>query len=30
MHQNLKVGDEAPNFDLASTEDVVLMLRDSP
>lgn len=24
----LQVGDEAPNFDLASTEDVVLMLRD--
>ncbi len=24
----LAVGDEAPNFDLASTEDVVLMLRD--
>jgi peroxiredoxin len=24
----ISVGDEAPNFDLASTEDVVLMLRD--
>lgn len=24
----LAVGDEAPNFDLSSTEDVVLMLRD--
>jgi peroxiredoxin len=24
----LAIGDEAPNFDLASTEDVVLMLRD--
>ncbi len=24
----LQIGDEAPNFDLASTEDVVLMLRD--
>lgn len=24
----LQIGDEAPNFDLASTEDAVLMLRD--
>ena len=24
----LRVGDEAPNFDLTSTEDVLLMLRD--
>lgn len=24
----LQIGDDAPNFDLASTEDVVLMLRD--
>ena len=28
MAQSLAVGDEAPNFDLTSTEDVVLMLRD--
>lgn len=28
MRRALRVGDEAPNFDLASTEDVVLMLRD--
>ena len=28
MAAALVVGDEAPNFDLASTEDVVLMLRD--
>ncbi|MFQ5524755.1 MAG: redoxin domain-containing protein [Thermoanaerobaculia bacterium] len=28
MTKLLQVGDEAPNFDLASTEDVVLMLRD--
>lgn len=28
MRATLKVGLEAPNFDLASTEDVVLMLRD--
>jgi peroxiredoxin len=26
--QNLSIGDRAPNFDLTSTEDVVLMLRD--
>jgi peroxiredoxin len=28
MASTLGVGDEAPNFDLTSTEDVVLMLRD--
>ncbi|MCZ6507394.1 MAG: redoxin domain-containing protein [Acidobacteria bacterium] len=28
MAQSLSVGDEAPNFDLTSTEDVLLMLRD--
>ena len=28
MAMTLTVGDEAPNFDLSSTEDVVLMLRD--
>lgn len=28
MATTLVVGDEAPNFDLTSTEDVVLMLRD--
>lgn len=28
MRAKLEVGQEAPNFDLASTEDVVLMLRD--
>ncbi len=28
MPEALQIGDEAPNFDLASTEDVVLMLRD--
>ena len=28
MPGTLGIGDEAPNFDLASTEDVVLMLRD--
>ncbi len=28
MSGTLGIGDEAPNFDLASTEDVVLMLRD--
>lgn len=28
MAENLKTGDEAPNFDLTSTEDVLLMLRD--
>ena len=28
MARALAVGDEAPNFDLTSTEDVVLMLRD--
>ncbi len=28
MERKLTVGDEAPNFDLASTEDVVLMLQD--
>jgi peroxiredoxin len=28
MAQTLSVGDEAPNFDLTSTEDVLLMLRD--
>ena len=28
MASTLVVGDEAPNFDLTSTEDVVLMLRD--
>jgi peroxiredoxin len=28
MPDDLQIGDEAPNFDLASTEDVVLMLRD--
>jgi peroxiredoxin len=28
MAQPLSVGDEAPNFDLTSTEDVLLMLRD--
>jgi len=28
MAQSLAVGDQAPNFDLTSTEDVVLMLRD--
>jgi peroxiredoxin len=26
--RTLSIGDEAPNFDLSSTEDVVLMLRD--
>ena len=26
--RSLSLGDEAPNFDLASTEDVLLMLRD--
>lgn len=28
MTRALSVGDEAPNFDLTSTEDVLLMLRD--
>jgi peroxiredoxin len=28
MARALSIGDEAPNFDLTSTEDVVLMLRD--
>lgn len=28
MSKSVAPGDEAPNFDLASTEDVVLMLRD--
>jgi peroxiredoxin len=28
MTNTLTVGEEAPNFDLSSTEDVVLMLRD--
>jgi peroxiredoxin len=28
MARALSVGDEAPNFDLTSTEDVLLMLRD--
>ena len=28
MAKSLAIGDEAPNFDLASTEDVVLMLCD--
>lgn len=28
MQNDLRVGEEAPNFDLTSTEDVVLMLRD--
>ena len=28
MPETLGIGDQAPNFDLASTEDVVLMLRD--
>ncbi len=28
MTRSLAVGDEAPNFDLTSTEDVLLMLRD--
>lgn len=28
MTRSLAVGEEAPNFDLTSTEDVVLMLRD--
>ncbi len=28
MRRVLQVGDHAPNFDLASTEDVILMLRD--
>jgi peroxiredoxin len=28
MTRSLTVGDEAPNFDLTSTEDVLLMLRD--
>jgi peroxiredoxin len=28
MTKSLTIGDEAPNFDLASTEDVVLMLCD--
>ena len=28
MPAMLKIGDEAPNFDLASTEDAILMLRD--
>ena len=28
MAHSLSVGDEAPNFDLTSTEDVLLMLRD--
>lgn len=28
MTEKLSIGDEAPNFDLTSTEDVVLMLRD--
>jgi peroxiredoxin len=28
MTKTLTVGEEAPNFDLSSTEDVVLMLRD--
>jgi len=28
MAKTLSVGDSAPNFDLTSTEDVVLMLRD--
>lgn len=28
MRARLEIGQEAPNFDLASTEDVVLMLRD--
>lgn len=28
MANNLSVGDTAPNFDLTSTEDVLLMLRD--
>lgn len=28
MAETLKIGDQAPNFDLTSTEDVLLMLRD--
>ncbi len=28
MAPSLTIGDEAPNFDLTSTEDVVIMLRD--
>ncbi len=28
MAPTLSIGDEAPNFDLTSTEDVVIMLRD--
>jgi peroxiredoxin len=28
LSEKLKIGDEAPNFDLTSTEDVLLMLRD--
>lgn len=28
MPRHISIGDEAPNFDLTSTEDVVLMLRD--
>ena len=28
MAEKLRTGDEAPNFDLTSTEDVLLMLRD--
>ncbi len=28
MTEKLKIGEEAPNFDLTSTEDVLLMLRD--